>query len=698
MKICSLLVTLLLVGLPFGPASGAPRANNLGERLQTLSANVERAEDFRTVKNLQISYAQYAQFGLWREMTKLFSKDAVAVYGGEELHGQVQIQRYYLEKWGHGHEGVRPGEIQTRLIDSPVLNLSADGKVAKGRWHELALLGQLGKEARWSGGVMENEYAKEAGRWKITRLHYYPTFAGSYETGWHNVTRDLPLVPYHFTPQEVGNPIPAATSDRMPTAAKIPERAFLASLDRRIAAMNDEDKVRNLQNAYGYYIDRKMWDDAADLFAPDAVFEDADAGVWMGAQQIRRQFERSGPQGLLRGQANDQPIFDMSVTILPSGQTALARGLTLLELGDMSTGAGTLGVVVFDNRYSKGGDGKWHIQEMRNFPVMLTDYFQGWSRSRLAARNSYTAIEPNKPVPAEDRQEHGVPFFFMLNPATGRAVVLPSPLKPVGGKAFLPYSQARSAKEVPGDMDAALADAERRLAISIAYSGIENISGAYGNYIDDFDWHDEAQLYTSDGWRGKYLVGLYAGPDHVEKCERYELGDTPSPRLSMDIHWRIQPVIDVASDGKSAYIRTRLFHLTTNNNRAGTLSGGMYPNDHAFLIDGAWKFDVASIDEPYLQSSSYEDGWARFKARPQSAPSGAPAALPPLMQKLVDRLPPDVPLSSMPKRYHGFIPGDIISFPDIKPMWFAYANPISGRLPPYYCPDLKTCEKNLQSQ
>jgi SnoaL-like protein len=30
--------------------------------------------------------------------------------------------------------------------------------------------------------------------------------------------------------------------------------------------MNDEDAIRNLQNAYGYYMDRKMWDDVTDLF------------------------------------------------------------------------------------------------------------------------------------------------------------------------------------------------------------------------------------------------------------------------------------------------------------------------------------------------------------------------------------------------------------------------------------------------
>jgi hypothetical protein len=37
-------------------------------------------------------------------------------------------------------------------------------------------------------------------------------------------------------------------------------------------------------------------------------------------------------------------------------------------------------------------------------------------------------------------------------------------------------------------------------------------------------------------------------------------------------------------------------------------------------------------------------------------------------------------------------------WPDIKPMWFAYKNPVSGRLPPLYCPNLKTCEKDLEAE
>jgi hypothetical protein len=118
----------------------------------------------------------------------------------------------------------------------------------------------------------------------------------------------------------------------------------------------------------------------------------------------------------------------------------------------------------------------------------------------------------------------------------------------------------------------------------------------------------------------------------------------------------------------------------------------MFPNNAAKLEDGVWKFDVAAPDQPYFRSASFRDGWAR-KATAQAQPRNNKNAVEPLRN-----FPADVPRSSMPIRQHGSLPGDTIVWPDIKPMWFAYKNPVSGRLPPLYCPDLKTCERDLEAE
>jgi hypothetical protein len=138
-------------------------------------------------------------------------------------------------------------------------------------------------------------------------------------------------------------------------------------------------------------------------------------------------------------------------------------------------------------------------------------------------------------------------------------------------------------------------------------------------------------------------------------------------------------------------MRHRLLHIDAAPESRG-FTDGMYPNNAAKLEDGVWKFDVAAPDQQYFNSSGFKDGWAR-KAVSQAPPRPTNNVIEPQRN-----FPPDVPRTSMPIRHHGSLPGDMIVWPDIKPMWFAYKNPVSGRLPPLYCPDLKTCEKELEAE
>src|SRR5262245_40266172 len=156
------LASALMVVAVAHPGS-AVRAADEAADLARLSLEVQRAEDIRAVKRLQISYAHYAQFGLWSEMALLFTSDAEAVYGADHVKGRDAIRTYFLTTWGNGREGLPAGGLHTTLEDAPVLNLSADGKTAKGRWREFSMIGQLGGAARWEQGISENEYVKEEG-------------------------------------------------------------------------------------------------------------------------------------------------------------------------------------------------------------------------------------------------------------------------------------------------------------------------------------------------------------------------------------------------------------------------------------------------------------------------------------------------------------------------------------------------------
>ena len=658
-------------------------------RLQRLAQNVERAESVRAVKRVQETYAQYSQFGLWNDMAALFADNAQLSYGKDNEEGRQAIQNYFLTRFGEGTHGLKPGALHTQMVLRPLINVSADGQSAKGRWWEFSMTGQLGVKAEWAAGIFENEYVRERGVWKIARMRYNPMFAGPYATGWRNVDEDQKIVPYHFTPDETGIPVPDLPASAMapldPKMNPAPALAALVStLEQRISAMNDEDKVRNLQNAYGYYMDRKMWDDVTDLFTADGALEIANIGVYDGPGSIRRALERSGPAGLQHGQLNELMQLDMAVAIEPGGMEARGRGLEFGMLGEADKGTAFYTLAIFENRYVKQDD-IWRIREMRIFPIMKTEYALGWAKSQVVDPPPAKEHAPDRPVPASDATKPAViPAFFAPNPATGKPVSLPSGARTVGHERLLPAPAAHTHAAPSGDLDARIAEAERRLAVSKAWDGAENMNSAYGDYLDDLDFGPLGKLFARKGTKEVPFSGVYVGRERIIARDATSPPPGSRPRVMLPLHWRTQPVILVASDGRSASIRSRLFQPASSRTRAMGFGGGMY-HDQVVLEDGVWKLWSVTIDEHYFSSPTYEGGWSSAKD-PDPAATRRPAAQ-------SNDYPPDIPLTKLGERERGFRggTGDMIVWPGILPMWFHYKNPVSGRVPEHYWPDCITC-------
>ncbi len=301
--------------------------------LNKFARDVDRVESVRAVKTLQRTYAQYAQYGLWNEVGALFAPTGQFIFDGQikaaqTAKGPAAIAAFLRTRYGGGHEGLEADGLSTMMIEMPLVNLTPDGNRAKARWEVMIFYGH-GGQARVEGGVFENDYVRQAGRWKIATVRYAPQYDGPYEEGFSNWGGgDLPIVPYHFDTETTGIPIPPATGKAPKT------KAALASLQRRVDRLNDEDRIRNLQAIYGFYQDRKMWDDAVDLFAGDGVIEIGGQGVWRGPAGVRRWLETMGPAGLKHGQLNDRPQFDVTVTISPGGNEAYTRGIELGMLGE----------------------------------------------------------------------------------------------------------------------------------------------------------------------------------------------------------------------------------------------------------------------------------------------------------------------------------------------------------------------------
>jgi len=631
--------------------------------IDRLSRDVAHLESLRAVKDLQRSYAQYAQFGLWTEMAALFTAGGRLVRGDETVSGRQAIARWLRDHFGP--PGLAPGALHLLLIDDPLVTLAPDGRSATARWRLLAFTGDGKGGTGIEGGMAVNDYVLEGGRWKIASLHVYPQFQGDYRSGWGNPGgKDLPAVPYHFDPDSAGRPVPQSVRPGPESGAT------LVSLQHRIAMLNDEDAVRNLQHSYGYYVDRKMWDDVVDLFAEDGVVEIAGLGLYSGRAGVRRAMEAMGPAGLRHGELNDRPQFDTLVKVSASGSEAFARGIELAMLGRADQGQASWEVNIFRNRFVKEGS-LWKIREMRVQPLMKADYRTGWGDGGTGP--SIVAM----------------PAFLGPNPATGRPV-LPHG-RPLFAARPLTGSSARSAPPARPR----LADLRRRYLRSLAYDSTMNVSAAYGYYLGDGRWDDMSRLFASHGNKQSPFAGYYIGKDRIAAAAtaRYgPAGTQPARREAGVFHWRPQPVILVSHDGRSTTSRTRLFQLRTSKYDRGAgkpnpnaIQSGMYPNDQFVLEDGVWRLWSITIDEHYFTSPTWQGGWSGAKPR---AAGERPAPSP-----IVATYPPDILLTDLGRREEGFRggTGETISWPGILPMWFHYRNLVSGRLPENFWPDCVPC-------
>src|SRR5690606_32935398 len=106
------------------------------------------------------------------------------------------------------------------------------------------------------------------------------------------------------------------------SAAPASAEARLAAYRERVARLEDQDAIENLQAMFGYFFDKGMWEDAADCFTQDGRFEYGQSGVYIGRERIRRAMLLLGPEGLGQGYLNNHMQLQPVITFAPDGKTA----------------------------------------------------------------------------------------------------------------------------------------------------------------------------------------------------------------------------------------------------------------------------------------------------------------------------------------------------------------------------------------
>ena len=63
--------------------------------------------------------------------------------------------------------------------------------------------------------------------------------------------------------------------------------AEIDALTARVEKLEGTRAVKKLQRAFGYYVDRGLWGEAADLFTDEGSIEIGVDGVYVGRERIR---------------------------------------------------------------------------------------------------------------------------------------------------------------------------------------------------------------------------------------------------------------------------------------------------------------------------------------------------------------------------------------------------------------------------
>lgn len=189
-----LVASLLLApgAVSFSQDDVAGRVAAVQARLAALERRAEGVADINEIENLQRSYGYYLDKMLWEHVVDLFTDDASLEIGlGGVYVGKDSIRRYLYSLSG-GVEGPLEGVLYDHFQLQPVVTVADDGLTAKGRWRALIMTGTSGSGSggNWGEGPYENEYVKEQGVWKISKLHWYATFYVPYESGWLNSSAD----------------------------------------------------------------------------------------------------------------------------------------------------------------------------------------------------------------------------------------------------------------------------------------------------------------------------------------------------------------------------------------------------------------------------------------------------------------------------------------------------------------------------
>jgi hypothetical protein len=235
-------VGVLSQGMAQTPQPSQPTAADLLKRIEKLEHDLQVQQDIEAVRRLQHTYNYYNTSGLHKQAMALVSDhaDSIEIGGRGVYKGKEGFLRAFTtydstKKGVIGDFGYQFGDVLFQLAGQDVITISDDGKTAKGRFEVLtpAFRGFPNTQMRLNAGNYEMEYAKENGKWMITKFKYVHVFAVAFPdlkvaagystlpdgradapTTWYHPYPETGTLPFHFPNPIIGEFPPDVVSPK----------------------------------------------------------------------------------------------------------------------------------------------------------------------------------------------------------------------------------------------------------------------------------------------------------------------------------------------------------------------------------------------------------------------------------------------------------------------------------------------------
>jgi hypothetical protein len=392
-----------------------PAVAALQSAIAQLERRIRQLHDRDAIENVVSMYGYYLDKQQWDLLTDLFSEDGTLEISQRGVYVGHKSIRRALELFGP--EPIEPNHVHNHIQLQPLITLSPDGQRARVRSRALSQLGTYGGVGAWGDGVYENEFIKVNGVWKIHNDHVYTTFFAAYDQGWAFGARATPKVsakippdrppteiyeslpevyvpPFHYK-NPVSAPANVPPADIPVAQAPAAVRPALARLASTVARLEDENALENLQRAYGFYVDKAMWKEVADLYADDGTLEIGGRGVFVGKPRILEYLTWLAPNGLTRGLLMNHMQLQPIVRVSEDGKSAKGRWRFLAEVGEWQKSQ-LWGAGVYENDYVKE-NGVWKIKSLHAYFRMYTPYADGWAKTANPNTRPEKDLPPDRP-------------------------------------------------------------------------------------------------------------------------------------------------------------------------------------------------------------------------------------------------------------------------------------------------------------